>query len=42
MSLTVAKGGVAYGPISETWTVAPARLAGTIYYNSYGTQLVQN
>jgi hypothetical protein len=42
VSLVVAKGGVAYGPITETWTVAPARLAGTIYYNSYGTQLVQN
>ncbi len=42
VSLTVAKGGVAYGPISETWTIAPARLSGTIYYQSYGTQLVQN
>jgi hypothetical protein len=42
VSLTVAKGGVAYGPISETWTIAPAHLSGTIYYNSYGTQLVQN
>ena len=42
VKLTVAKGGVAYGPISETWTIAPARLDGTIYYNSYGTQLVQN
>ncbi len=42
VSLTVAKGGVAYGPITETWTVATARLSGIIYYNSYGTQLVQN
>jgi hypothetical protein len=42
VSLTVAKGGMAYGPISETWTIAPARLDGTIYYQSYGTQLVQN
>jgi hypothetical protein len=42
LSLTVAKGGMAYGPISETWTVAPGRLAGTVYYNSYGTQLVKN
>jgi hypothetical protein len=42
VSLTVAKGGQAYGPISETWTIAPARLAGTVYYNSYGTQLVKN
>jgi hypothetical protein len=42
MTLTVAKGGVAYGPISETWSVAAAHLEGTVYYNSYGTQLVQN
>ena len=33
---------MAYGPITETWTIAPARLSGTIYYNSYGTQLAQN
>jgi hypothetical protein len=42
VSLTVAKGGMAYGPISETWTIAPSHLSGTIYYNSYGTNLVQN
>jgi hypothetical protein len=42
LKLTVAKGGMAYGPISQTWTVAPARLSGIIYYNSYGTQLAKN
>jgi hypothetical protein len=42
VSLTVAKNGVGYGPITETWNVAPARLTGTVYYNSYGTQLVKN
>ncbi len=42
VSLTVAKGGMAYGPITETWNVAPAHLAGTVYYNSYGTALVKN
>jgi hypothetical protein len=42
VSLTVAKGGQGYGPISQTWTVAAARLSGTIYYNSYGTQLAKN
>ncbi len=42
VSLTVARGGMAYGPISETWTVAPARLAGTVYYESYGTHKVTN
>jgi hypothetical protein len=42
MSLVVAKSGVGYGPISETWTIAPGLLEGTVYYNSYGTQLVKN
>jgi hypothetical protein len=42
VSLTVAKNGQAYGPISETWTIAPGRLTGTVYYNSYGTQYVKN
>jgi hypothetical protein len=42
VSLVVAKGTQAYGPITETWTIAPGRLEGTIYYNSYGTHLVQN
>ncbi|MFO0616040.1 MAG: hypothetical protein U0414_25830 [Polyangiaceae bacterium] len=42
VKLTVAKGGVGYGPISETWTIAPGRLSGIIYYNSYGTQLAKN
>jgi hypothetical protein len=42
VSLVVAKAGVGYGPILETWTVAPGLLDGTIYYQSYGTQLVQN
>jgi hypothetical protein len=40
--LTVAKDGVAYGPIEQTYKVAPARLAGTIYYQSYGTNLAKN
>jgi hypothetical protein len=42
VSLVVAKGGQAYGPILETWTVAPGLLDGIIYYNSYGTQYAQN
>ncbi len=42
MSLTVAKGGVGYGPITQTWTVAAGLLDGTIYYNSYGTELAYN
>ncbi len=42
VSLVVAKSGMAYGPITETWTVAPGLLDGIIYYQSYGTQLAQN
>jgi hypothetical protein len=43
MSLVVAKGGVGYHPnLPVTWTIAPGLLEGTVYYNSYGTQLVQN
>jgi hypothetical protein len=42
VSLVVAKGGQGYGPIQETWTIAPGLLDGIIYYNSYGTQLAQN
>ncbi len=42
VTLVVAKGGVAYGPITQTYTIAPARLPGIIYYQSYGTQLAQN
>ncbi len=42
LSLVVEKGGVAYGPITQTWRVAPGRLTGSVYYNSYGTQLVKN
>ena len=42
VKLTVAKDGQAYGPISQTWTIAAARLSGTIYYGSYGTKLAEN
>lgn len=42
MSLTIAHGGQAYGPLKRTWTIAPARLSGIIYYNSYGTNLAKN
>jgi hypothetical protein len=34
--------GKAYGPITETWKIAQGTLKGTIYYNSYGTNLAQN
>lgn len=42
VSLTVARGGVAYGPIAQTYTIAPARLSGVVYYNSYGTRYAEN
>ncbi|MBL8957672.1 MAG: hypothetical protein JNK82_43255 [Myxococcaceae bacterium] len=40
--VTVARSGVAYGPLTQTWVVAPGRLTGTIYYQSYGTNLATN
>lgn len=42
LKLTVARNGQLYGPATQTWTIAPARLTGTIYYNSYGTNLAKN
>ncbi len=42
ISLVFGESGKAYGPYTESWKVAPGALQGTIYYNSYGTSLVQN
>ncbi|CAN5585178.1 hypothetical protein BH09MYX1_BH09MYX1_24820 [soil metagenome] len=42
VELTFAKGNVAYGPISEKWKIANGALKGTVYYNSYGTNLAKN
>jgi hypothetical protein len=42
VSLVLASAGAAIGPISETWKIAPGILEGTIYYESYGTNLVLN
>jgi hypothetical protein len=42
VSLVFGEGTKAYGPYTETWKVAQGSLQGTIYYNSYGTSLVQN
>jgi hypothetical protein len=39
LSVTLASNGKGYGPITETWNVAPARLTGSVYYNAYGTKL---
>lgn len=40
--LVFAAGGVAYGPLVETWRIAPGFLKGVVYYNSYGTKLALN
>jgi hypothetical protein len=42
VTLVFAAGGVAYGPITETWQIAQGSLTGTVYYNSYGTNLAHN
>jgi hypothetical protein len=42
VEITLAKGDTAYGPISETWIIANGRLKGTVYYQSYGTNLAKN
>ncbi|HEY6463628.1 MAG TPA: hypothetical protein VIY73_25845, partial [Polyangiaceae bacterium] len=42
ITVVLGQGTSAYGPYSETWTIAQASLQGTIYYNSYGTALVKN
>jgi hypothetical protein len=39
VSLVFASGGKAIGPITETWHIALGTLEGTVYYNSYGTNL---
>jgi hypothetical protein len=40
--LVFVAGGVAVGPLTSTWKVAPGILQGTVYYESYGTLLVKN
>lgn len=42
VTIELAVGGVPYGPITTTWKVASAPLTGTVYYQSYGTNLVTN
>jgi hypothetical protein len=39
VSLVFAAGGKAIGPITESWHIALGTLEGTVYYNSYGTNL---
>jgi hypothetical protein len=42
VTLVFSSGGQVYGPITESWTVAQATVTGTVYYNSYGTNLAHN
>ncbi|MDB4945764.1 MAG: hypothetical protein JWP97_5298 [Labilithrix sp.] len=42
VTIVLSKGGVAYGPLTETWKIASAPLKGVVYYNSYGTKLAKN
>lgn len=42
LSVTLAADGATYGPLSLTFVIAPGRLTGTVYYNSYGTGLAEN
>ena len=42
VSVVLLAGGAPRGPLTETWTVAPGILQGTVYYESYGTELVKN
>jgi hypothetical protein len=42
VTLVFSSGGTAYGPLTETWKIAQGSLTGTVYYNSYGTNLARN
>ena len=42
VKLTIARNGVGYGPISQTFTIAPGKLSGRVYYSSYGTRYAKN
>jgi hypothetical protein len=42
IELTLAKDGKAYGPIKRQFKIANGRLKGTVYYQSYGTNLAKN
>lgn len=42
LTVSIAHDGTVYGPLTRTFGVAPGRLSGTVYYNSYGTGLVEN
>ena len=42
VQITKISGGMVSGPITETWRMAQGNLSGTVYYNSYNSQLAGN
>ena len=42
VEVTKLSGGVAAGPVKETWGIAQGSLKGTVYYNSYSSPLAGN
>ena len=42
VEVTKLSGGVASGPVKETWSIAQGSLKGTVYYNSYSSPLAGN
>lgn len=42
LKVVIAADGKAYGALSQTWTIARGALRGTVYYQSYGTNLAKN
>ena len=42
LRVVVASAGKGYGPLVQTWKVARGQLRGTVYYQSYGTNLAKN
>jgi hypothetical protein len=42
VSLVLLENGHTFGPLTESWKVAPGILQGTVYYESYGTLLLAN
>ena len=42
VTVKLAQGTTLIGPLTETWRIAAGTLKGIVYYNSYGTSLVNN
>jgi WD40-like Beta Propeller Repeat len=40
VEVTKTSGGAVSGPIKETWKIAPGNIRGTIYYETYGSQIL--